>query len=371
MPVRFKKTAPAIFKMHNVNYYLHDDPRMPLAWAPWFSHEYITYFSVQAVDKIMTLPQVRVKPQPAFNDKKWPLGPKHIDLYKESYREYRELPLLSSFSYAERDAEYSVEPPEDKNIEPWKILVIYTTEPDLNPDCDLNLHPYQKITGGSHGWRHMQFRVLGKKFGDAAGSVRAHMEFAEKAFQSGNDYWGWRYLSRCTHYLADLGNPFHVYAVPTRFLIRNLFSSKNLFQILSAVHQSYEIYAERRFREGFPAFKEALLKGARIGQNEHRDVTTEIISYRHQAATRMKSMFYFFLDEFGWELIDVFGQINQNSHLDASTRLNMCSKDAAKVIFKDSNLPALDFLDRITSDILFDVGRMLGLLLNEFSSRKN
>jgi hypothetical protein len=46
----------------------------------------------------------------------------------------------------------------------------------------------------------------------------------------------------------------------------------------------------------------------------------------------------------------------------------MCSKDAAKIIFRNPNLPALDFLDRITVEILFDVGRMLGALFNSFSS---
>ena len=106
----------------------------------------------------MTLPQVQVKPKPDFNNKNWPIGPKHIDLYKESYREYRKLSPLWSFAYDERNGEYSIDPPENKTIEPWKILVIYSTEPDLNPDCDLNLHKNQKITGGSHGWRHMQFR---------------------------------------------------------------------------------------------------------------------------------------------------------------------------------------------------------------------
>lgn len=314
----------------------------------------------------MTLPQVRVKPKPDSDSREWPVGPKHIDFYKESYREYRKLPPLSSFAYAERNAEYSVEPPEDKTIEPWKILVIYCTEPDLNPDCDLQLHRNQKITGGSHGWRHMQFRVLGKKFGTATGSVGAHINLARKAFQTGNDYWGWRYLSRCTHYLADLGNPFHVHAVPARFLIRNAFSSKKLFQILSAVHQSYEIYVERRFREEFPAFQEALIRGSQAGQKTSGHVHDEISSYRHQAVKRMSPLFYFFIEEFGNELIDVFGQMHQNPHLDASARLNMCSKDAVKVIFKDSHIPALDFLDRKTVDILFDVGRMLGTLLNGF-----
>ena len=357
-------------QMTNLNYYLHDDPRLPLAWAPWFSHEYITYFSVQASDQIMSLPPVPVKPKPDFENNNWPVGPKHVDLYKESSSENRKLPLLSSYSYAERNGKYSAVPPENTTIEPWKILVIYTTEPDLNPDCDLYLHPYQKITGGSHGWRHMQFRVLGKKFGIATESFHIHWSLAHKAFQNNNDYWGWRYLSRCTHYLADLGNPFHVYAVPPWFLIRNLFSSNKLFQVLSAVHQSYEIYAERRFRERFLPFQEALMQGASVGLNEDRDVKNEINAYRHRAATRMKSIFYYFLDEFGQELIDAFGQMSQNSHLDAAAQTNLCSKDASDVIFKDRHLSSLVYLDDVTIDILSDVGRMLGMLFKTFSSRE-
>ena len=191
------------------------------------------------------------------------------------------------------------------------------------------------------------------------------------AFKSGNDYWGWRYLSRCTHYLADLGNPFHVKAVPSWFLIKNLFSSKKLFRIVSAVHQSYEIYVERRFREGFPDFKQALLQGAAEGQAAGRDMNIELNSYTHQAEKRLKPIFNFFLDEFGQELLDAFRQMDQNSHLDVATQTNMCSKDAAKVIFGDSHLPALNFLDKITAEILFDVGRMLGIMLDEFSSFKN
>jgi hypothetical protein len=341
---------------------------MSLAWAPWFSHEYITYFSVQAIDGLMTLPQVQVKPNPNFNNTNWPIGPKHIDLYKESYREYRKLSPLWSFAYGERNGEFSIEPPEHKTIEPWKILVIYSTEPDLQPDCDLYLHKNQKMTGGSHGWRHMQFRALGRKFGIATESVRLHMDLAGMAFKNSNDYWGWRYLSRCSHYLADLGNPFHVQAVPSWFLMKNLFASKKLFQVVSAAHQGYEIYVERRFREGFPAFKQALLQGAREGQADNLDVTAEINSYKHQAKKRLKPIFYFFLDQFGQELINAFGQLDQTIQMDAATQTNMCSKDAAKVIFQDHHLPALDFLDRITVDILFDVGRMLGALFNNFSS---
>jgi hypothetical protein len=60
--------------------------------------------------------------------------------------------------------------------------------------------------------------------------------------------------------------------------------------------------------------------------------------------------------------------MDQNSDLDTATQTNMCSKDAAKVIFQDSHLPVLNFLDRITAEILFDVGRMLGILFDRFSS---
>ena len=354
-----------------MDYYLHDDPRLPLAWAPWFSHEYITYFSVQAMDWLMSMPQVQVKPKPDFKNKNWPIGPKHIDLYKESYREYRKLSPLWSFAYDERNGEYSIDPPENKTIEPWKILFIYSTEPDLHPDHDLYLHKNQKITGGSHGWRHMQFRALGRKFGIATESVRLNIDLARMAFRNSNDYWGWRYLSRATHYLADLGNPFHVHAVPSWFLIRNLFASKRLFQTVSAAHQGYEIYAERRFRVGFPAFKQALLQGAREAQADHLVMDDEISSYRHQAKKRLKPIFNFMLDQFGQELIDVFGQLDKNSHLDAAAQTNMCSKDAAKIIFRDPDLPALDFLDRSTTEILFDVGRMLGILLHRFSPNNN
>ncbi|MGD0278619.1 MAG: hypothetical protein ABSC11_04880 [Smithella sp.] len=349
-------------------YYLHDDPRLPSAWAPWFSHEYITYLSVQAIDTLMALPQVAVKSNPNISSECWPIGHKHIDLYKENYSEVRKLDPLWSFSYSQRNGEFGVEPPLDKTIEPWKVLVIYSTEPDLNPDCDLDLHKNQKMTGGSHGWRHMQFRLLGKTFGIAPESFRINMNFAKMSFENGNDYWGWRYLSRSAHYLADLGNPFHVKALPNRFLINNLFSLKKLFTIVSSVHQSYEVYVQGRFREGFPSFQEALLRGSREGQAAKSPVNELLGSYMHLAKERHNEIFFFFLDQFGRELINVFEKMNPDSHLDAATQTNMCAADAAKVIFRNHNLPALNFLDKITEEILFNVGKMLGILFSRFSA---
>jgi len=347
-----------------LEFHLHNDPNLPVAWGPWFSHEYLTYYSVKSLDSLMALPQIPVKTNPRYGDNLWPISPKHIDYYKENWRETRKLDLLQTFDYKKRNGEYAAEAPQGKKIEPWKVLVIYSTEPDLYPDTDLFLHKNQKVTGGSHGWRHMQFRLLGATYGIAPESFRVHRELAELAFENGNAYWGWRYLSRAAHYLADLGNPFHVKALPGLFLAKKMFSRHDLFKIVSAIHQSYEVYVERRFREGFEPFQKALMEGARAGQSAGMDLTrkTSLNSYIKKARKWHNRIFYYFLNEFGQELLDAFASMDSKSKLDAAAQTNRCAASAAKILFKEENHSKLDFLDNITVGILVDVGRMLGAL---------
>ena len=348
--------------------YLHDDPRMQSAWGPWFYNGYIIYFSVQAVPGIMNLPPVRVMPNPGLYDERYPIGPNHVDLYKESYREVRRLDPLTSYDYAERNGEFTAKPPVQAEIEPWKILVIYSTEPDLELDCDLMLHKRQKITGGSHGWRHMQFRIPGLTIGMAPESFHRHVELANKAFGLGNDYWGWRFLSRATHYLADLGHPFHVKAAPFDFMLRTLLSPAKMLQTLSATHTGYEVYSERRFREGLPAFREALTSGARDGESSGGDVHQELNSYIETARSRLSPIFRHLIRRFGQGLIDAYARVEHNSRTDIAAQTRMCSADASAVIFRESNASALGYLDNATAEILRDVGRMLGMLFAGFAS---
>lgn len=352
-----------------LDYYLHNDPRLSVAWGPWFSHEYINYYPVIASASLMDLPPVPVMPNPRQTDDTWAIGPRHVDLYKESYQIVRQLDLLHSFAYDTRNGDFSAIPPLDVTIEPWKILVIYGTEPDLLLDCDLTLDKLQKFTGGSHGWRHMQFSVLGFKIGILADSFLHSRRMAEWAMNQGNDYWRWRYLARCMHYLADMGNPFHVKSAPRGLFLKKIFSYTELFRILSTVHQSYEIYVERRFREGFPVFKDALTQGARKGMETHDDVTAGLSEYIRHSRNRMKPIFNFIIDHFGQELIDVFSHIDQKGKLDASKQVNLCSANASKIIFSESRSFSLDFLDKITADILFDVGKMLGSFLARLETR--
>lgn len=352
-----------------MNYYLHSDPRLSSAWAPWFSHEYINYYPVTASAPLMDLPSVPVMSNSRRADDPWAIGPQHVDLYKESYQLVRQLDPFHSFSYDRRNGDFSATPPLDVKIEPWKILVLYGTEPDLLLDCYLTLDKRQKFTGGSHGWRHMQFSVLGVKIGILEDSFRQSTRLATWALQQGNDYWRWRYLARCMHYLADMGNPFHVNSAPAGFFLKKMLSYTELFRILSTVHQSYEIYVERRFREGFPAFKNALTQGALEGMATHVDVMAGLSTYIRHSRNRMKPIFNFIIDQFGQELIDVFGIIDQKGKLDASKQVSLCSENASKILFSESRSFSLDFLDKITAEILFEVGIMLGSFLARFENR--
>ncbi len=354
----------------NLEYFLHNDPRMPEAWGPWFSHEYITYFVVRALDGIMGLPPVPVKPNPFAHDPMWPVGPDHVDLYKEAYTDVRRIDPFLAFDYGCRNGDYSPDPPLDKTADPWKLLVIYSTEPDLNPDCGLSLHKRQRIMGGSHGWRHMRFRILSYKIGMAPESFRLHRQMASRAFRDGNEYWGWRMLSRCTHYLADLGNPFHVKAAPDWYVIRKLLSPDELFKTASAIHTGYELYVERRFREECLPFKEALTEGADQGRIVRTNLDSELHGYIREAEKGVKPIFSFMLEQFGADLVEAYGDVKKDHREDVATQTKRCASNAARVIFDESHRPHLKVLDNLTADILRPVGKMLGMLLAGFADRQ-
>jgi hypothetical protein len=354
-------------RVNMLNDDLHNDPNLPVAWAPWFSHEYLSYSAVQMIDGLMALPPVSVSPNPHYGEKLWPTGPKHIDLYKESYQEQKRYDLLWAFDLKKRNGDYAHDVPSGKKIEPWKIVVIYSTEPDLYLDDDLYLSKNQKITGGSRGWRHMYFKMLGTYYGMAPKSYRTLKDLAKLAFDNGNDYWGWRYLSRCGHYLADLGSPFHVKALSGFRMIGNFLARRNLYEVVSIIHQSFEVYVERRFREGFKPFRDAVAQGAREGQHLQGDIDTHIQDYIERAGKKHDAIFDFFYKKFDPALLAIFDQKEQESPADAASQINRRLPEATKILFSEENLQKLESLDVITGNLLFDVGRMLGALFNEFS----
>ncbi len=347
--------------------YLHDDQDMSDAWAPWFSHEYIAYFAVQSIGALMSLPAVSVMAGLRDAHKHWPAGPKHIDIFKESYQTHRRLDPLQTFDARKRNGDFALSAPSGKRIEPWKVFVLYSAEPDLYLDEDLLLHKNQAMAGGSHGWRHMHFKLLGATYGMAPQSFRIHRNLAGLAFDRGNPYWGWRYLARAGHYLADLGNPFHVKVMPGSFLLRNIFARRDLQRRVSALHQSYEIYVERRFREGFEPFREALTAGAAKGRDSATSPDARLNGYIRRAEKRHKKIFNGLLREFDGDLMDIFLKEDQSGASDAPTRAGRLAAQAAALLFGKDRPSSLTFLDDVTCDSLKDVGWMQGALLKDFT----
>ena len=343
--------------------YLHDDPNINQASGPFFTHEYLTYFSTTPIEQIMKLKPIQVLENPKFND--YIEGPNHVDIYKENAKRIRDLDIQTANDCLIRYSDFSFKPLLDEKIEPWKILILYCTEPDMHLDCDLNLHPSQKLTKGSHGYRHMQFKILGKKFGITDQCLDYYKNASIRAKQQGNEYWAWRFLSRATHYCADLGHPFHVKVAPTAVLIKSLFNLKKYFKIFAAAHNGHEVYTQNRFRMGFIPFKEALINGSLEGFNSKNLFKKELCSYSKNAEKMLTSTYKTIINGYGNEFIDIYNVVHQNKEMDSSKSTILAESQAAKLIFKDPNSEILNTLDTITTKLLFRVGKMIGLLYRD------
>jgi hypothetical protein len=346
------------------SYYLHDDPELGDPFGPYFTHEYLVYFSVIGIEQIMNLEKVKVQPNPKFGD--YLEGPNHTDIYKEVFQRKRAINPEDANDPCTRNSDFSIEVPQELTIKPWKILVLYTTEPDMHLDCDLDLHPSQKLTKGSHGYRHMQFKILGKKFGITDQCMRYFYNSALKAYKLGNPYWGYRFLARSIHYLADLGHPFHVKIAPPFELIKILTNKKRAFKIFAAAHNGHEVYTQKRFHQGFLPFKEALMRGSRQGFQSTENFHRKLKSYRKHAEKSIHELYKLLVFGFGDTLIDAYNIVDKYKDLDSSKSTAMAEKQACSVIFADPDNPILKELDRITETLVENVGFMYGLIFRDF-----
>ncbi len=346
------------------SYYLHDDPELGDAFGPYFTHEYLVYFSVIGIDEIMALEKVNVQSNPNFGN--YQEGPNHIDIYKEIHQLKRIIHSDEASDPCIRNSDFSTEVPQDITIEPWKILVLYTTEPDMHLDCDLDLHPSQKLTKGSHGYRHMQFKILGKKFGITDQCSQYFYDSAIKAYKMGNHYWAFRFLARSIHYLADLGHPFHVKIAPPLELMKILTDKKRAFKIFAAAHNGHEVYTQKRFRDGFLPFKNALIRGSQQGFQSTENIRKRLKKYRKNAEKSINTLYKLLVFGFGDTLIDAYNIVDKYKDVDSSKSTAMAEKEACAVIFADPNNPILKELDQITENLLENVGYMYGLIFREF-----
>ncbi len=127
-----------------------------------------------------------------------------------------------------------------------EILSIYADEPDWDMDRNLKLSPFQKITGGSSGWRHQYFITLFGivRLGKAPDRAQYFYNLALKAFDRGDFYWGFRFFARSLHYLEDLTQPLHSFPLPYSIVLKNIFDLNGLIKIGENHHYALEDYQE-------------------------------------------------------------------------------------------------------------------------------
>ena len=231
-------------------YYLHDDHQLPHTYSPYFSHDYIDYFAILPHEWLLSLPPISIQANPNFGDR--PSGPNHHDIYREGANQVREIPLEDALDSEERNGDFCLEPPLEQTIEPWKLILLYCTEPDWQLDCDLNLHWTQKLTKGSHGLRHMTFSLAGIRIGWLKESFLYYYSAAKKSLGIGKPILGMAICGssnplfgrfRCIRSILKL---FHINYF-TRLLAKLKIFSKNWLQCIMVMKFMPNIDSELNF----------------------------------------------------------------------------------------------------------------------------
>ncbi len=146
------------------------------------------------------------------------------------------------------------------------ILSTYADEPDWGMDEGLSLNSMQSLTGGSHGWRHQYYILLGGilKLGEAPDRAVHFYNMAIEAFKNGDPYWGFRFLARALHYLQDLTNPFHANPGPTITLLSNIWDINGVTVLAMNHHFALEDYQEYQIKKRNQLYFRALRSASPI-----------------------------------------------------------------------------------------------------------
>jgi hypothetical protein len=92
------------------------------------------------------------------------------------------------------------------------------------------------------------------------------------------------------------------------------------------------------------------------------DLRREIERYNIRAKKALSPIYTTLLGYFGEEFVRAYQQFDPAKEFgqDASKAVLSAEKEAHDILFRDPTNPGLKLLDQITTDLLHEVGRMLG-----------
>lgn len=163
------------------------------------------------------------------------------------------------------------------------VLTAYASEPDWDLDTNLQLSRLQVMTGGSHGWRHQRYALLGGVIvlGVAPERAEHFYQMALHAHAEEDLYWAFRFLARSLHYMQDMGQPYHALPMPvSHFLTRHWLNIADATIVAENLHFALEGYVEHQLAQGYLPFLEALQGSA---YTEIRDVKQAAIDLNEKA----------------------------------------------------------------------------------------
>ncbi|AKI97968.1 phospholipase [Kosmotoga pacifica] len=171
----------------------------------------------------------------------------------------------------------------------WQILSVYSYEPDLGMDQDLELNSMQKLTGGSQGWRHMEYRLLFIKLGEVSRSVEYFSYLSTEAWNMGDPYWAYRFMARAIHYLEDIGMPFHTFPAPTFELLKLICNFDKWYIAFTNYHYAYDFYGGYRLWTGYEPLINAIKEAEPIKITDPRKAALKL---RRYARRKLPEVYY-------------------------------------------------------------------------------
>ena len=204
------------------------------------AHDVHTYVCAKSVDMRDT--SVRITPY-AYHDV-------DRDIYNPAYQwEMREggSPVTVSDHALKDERDYynpyvRYDKPVNGKVSSLQVLSLYSAEPDWGMDEGLQLSPFQGVTAGSQGYRHLRYGWYFLRIGVAHRRALHFHELAEYAFSMGDSYWGLRFSGRALHYMQDLLTPYHLKPIPEWYWIPRLFRLGDVFNAICSHHMRFEGY---------------------------------------------------------------------------------------------------------------------------------
>lgn len=243
----------------------------------WTAHDALTYYIINPYLSQLSY-EVEITPYiyKAFEkDRKYnSFKLKLYDYIGENYIPEEDMSIFKPVFYNS--------PPKDFKVPAWQILVVYSYEPDLGMDSDLHLTNKQKFTGGSHGWRHMEYRLGPIKFGEASKSVLYFTKLSKIAKSMGDEYWYLRFAARAIHYFEDLGVPFHNLPAPLNETLKSITDFDKYSEKFTIYHFAYEHYVGYRLWNRYPLFVNAIVNAKPIKITDLEKSINNLMNYSRQ-----------------------------------------------------------------------------------------